>query len=497
MKKYIMSLDLGTTSSRCIIFDDNATIISMEQEEYELYYSQLGWVEQDPKELLDKQINCAKKALEKSKLLPDDISCIGITNQRETTVVWDKKTGEPIYNAIVWQCTRGQSRIEQVKEDGMNQIIRDKTGLIPDSYFSATKIEWILDNVGGARERAERGELAFGTVDTWLIWNLTQDHLHLTDYTNASRTMLFNIKKLEWENELLDYFHIPSAMLPKVKASKASYGKTDRGIFGKEIPIAGVAGDQQAALFGHCCFDKGDTKTTYGTGCFLLMNTGDSFTVSKHGLLTSLSAGTEEGSPEYVLEGSVFTGGSVIKWLRDELKIIETSDETEDISESVESNSGVYFVPAFVGLGAPYWNRNIKASITGLAGGTGREHIVRAALESIAYQTYDVLEAMRSDFGEGIKELNVDGGASANNFLMQFQADILRVNAIRPKNVQVTALGAAFLAGLESGVWNNVSEIKKLMENSDVFKPKEDELITEEYIHGWHKAVNNLLENDN
>lgn len=489
VKKYVMALDQGTTSSRCILFDQKGRICSVSQKEFKQEYPKSGWVEHDPMMILSTQVNVAKKAMEKLGIDVGQIDSIGITNQRETTIVWNKHTGQPIYNAIVWQCRRTSNYIDELTKSGFDKIIKEKTGLIPDAYFSATKIKWILDNVEGARREAEEGNLLFGTVDTWLIWNLTRDEIHTTDYTNASRTMLFDINKLDWDEEILSRLDIPRKMLPELKPSSCIFGYTDKEIFGREIPIAGVAGDQQAALFGQCGFGPGDVKNTYGTGCFLLMNTGVDPIKSEHGLLTTIAANQEGEDIQYVLEGSIFSAGATIQWLRDELEIIKTAAETDSIASLVGDSNGVYVVPAFTGLGAPYWDQYARGLIIGLTRGVNRKHLVRAALESIAYQTYDVIKAMEHDSGIEIRDLKVDGGASANNFLMQFQSDILNTGIKRPYCIETTALGAAYLAGLATGYWKDKEDIKENWELSYAFEPKMNDTKRQESIRGWKMAV--------
>jgi len=489
VKKYVMALDQGTTSSRCILFDQKGRICSVSQKEFKQEYPKSGWVEHDPMMILSTQVNVAKKAMEKLGIDVGQIDSIGITNQRETTIVWNKHTGQPIYNAIVWQCRRTSNYIDELTKSGFDKIIKEKTGLIPDAYFSATKIKWILDNVEGARREAEEGNLLFGTVDTWLIWNLTRDEIHTTDYTNASRTMLFDINKLDWDEEILSRLDIPRKMLPELKPSSCIFGYTDKEIFGREIPIAGVAGDQQAALFGQCGFGPGDVKNTYGTGCFLLMNTGVDPIKSEHGLLTTIAANQEGEDIQYVLEGSIFAAGATIQWLRDELEIIKTAAETDSIASLVGDSNGVYVVPAFTGLGAPYWDQYARGLIIGLTRGVNRKHLVRAALESIAYQTYDVIKAMEHDSGIEIRDLKVDGGASANNFLMQFQSDILNTGIKRPYCIETTALGAAYLAGLATGYWKDKDDIKENWELSYAFEPKMNDTKRQESIRGWKMAV--------
>lgn len=488
MKKYIIALDQGTTSSRCIVFDKEGSICSMAQKEFLQIYPKPGWVEHDPVELWSSQFSVMTEAMSKLGISGRDIEGIGITNQRETTIVWNRKTGAPIYNAIVWQCRRTAKWIEQLKADGFEQVIRERTGLIPDAYFSATKIAWILENVPGARQQAERGELLFGTVDTWLLWKLTGGKIHVTDYTNASRTMLFNIHRLGWDSEILNYFKIPTNMLPQVKSSSEVYGYSDSSLTGTEIPIAGMAGDQQAALFGQCCFEAGEMKNTYGTGCFLLMNTGEQPVISKNGLLTTLAA-SWNGSQQYALEGSVFAAGAAIQWLRDELGLIQTAAESEECCKDVEDTAGVYVVPAFTGLGAPYWDAEARGIITGLTRGTGRNHVVRATVESLAYQVYDLAEVMKQDSSLPIVSLKVDGGASANDFLMQFQANLLDITVQRPSCIETTALGAAYLAGLAVGYWNDLDDIRKNWSLSRCFEPKMEELRRVEVLSGWKEAV--------
>ncbi|MCS3915223.1 glycerol kinase [Caldanaerobacter subterraneus subsp. tengcongensis MB4] len=470
MAKYVMALDQGTTSSRAIIFDHSGKMIASLNKEFRQIYPKPGWVEHDPMEIWESQIEVAKGVIEKAGIKPEDIAAIGITNQRETTVVWDKNTGKPIYNAIVWQCRRTAPICDDLKNKGFDKKIREKTGLVVDAYFSGTKVKWILDNVEGAREKAERGELLFGNIDTWLIWNLTRGKVHVTDYSNASRTMLFNIHELKWDKEILEELNVPENMLPEVKPSSHVYGYTDKSIFGVEIPIAGDAGDQQAALFGQACFKPGMAKNTYGTGCFMLMNTGEKAVPSKTGLLTTIAWGID-GKVEYALEGSIFITGAAIQWLRDELRIIDNAPQSEEYALKVEDTNGVYVVPAFVGLGAPYWDMYARGVIVGLTRGAKREHIIRATLESIAYQTRDVLEAMQEDSGIKLQALKVDGGASANNFLMQFQADILGVPVDRPQVIETTALGAAYLAGLAVGFWNSREEIEKNWNIDRRFEP--------------------------
>ena len=487
-KKYILALDLGTTSSRAIVFNKHGEIMGSVQQEFPQIYPHTGWVEHDPIEILGSQVGVISEALIRAKTNANEIACIGITNQRETTIVWDKKTGIPIYNAIVWQCRRTAAYCEEIKERGYADMIYNKTGLVLDAYFSATKIKWILDNVPGARERAERGELAFGTIDTYLVWNLTKEHVHATDYTNASRTMLFNIHTLEWDEELLKLFDIPRSMLPEVYPSSHLYGYSDETKLGGRIPICGIVGDQQAALFGQLCTNKGDVKNTYGTGCFMLMNTGDKAIKSSHGLVTTLAASLDN-KPSYVLEGSVFVGGAIVQWLRDEMRLIKSASETERYATAVDSSNGVYIVPAFVGLGAPHWDPQVRGTITGLTRGTKKEHFIRAALEAIAYQVYDIYKAMESDLGIELKALNVDGGASQNSFLLQFQSDILQASVIRPKVVEVTALGAAYLAGLNVGYYKDIDDIRENKVIEKVFEPNLNCEKIERRIKGWKTAV--------
>ncbi|WP_286903899.1 glycerol kinase GlpK [Clostridium sp. UBA1652] len=488
MAKYVMALDQGTTSSRSIIFNEAGAIVNVAQKEFTQIYPEAGWVEHDPKEIWSTQIGVAAEAMAGLGISSTDIAAIGITNQRETTVVWNKNTGEPVYNAIVWQCRRTSNMCDELKSKGFDKPIKEKTGLILDAYFSATKIKWILDNVEGAREEAEKGNLLFGTIDTWLIWNLTKGQVHVTDYTNASRTMLFNIHELKWDKEILEELNIPASMLPEVKPSSAIYGYTANGLLGGEIPIAGAAGDQQAALFGQCCHNPGDAKNTYGTGCFLLMNTGEKAVESKNGLLTTIAWGVD-GKVEYALEGSVFVAGAAIQWLRDELRMLKTSADSEEYAKAVEDTNGVYMVPAFVGLGAPYWDQYARGTIVGLTRGTKKEHFVRATLESLAYQTYDVLKAMEQDSGIELHTLKVDGGACANNFLMQFQSDILGVQVDRPEVIETTALGAAYLAGLAVGYWQNKNHICDNWAISKSFEPSMEDNKKEKLLSGWHEAV--------
>ena len=488
-KKYIMALDQGTTSSRAIIFNDEGRIVKVAQNEFTQYYPNKGWVEHDPMEIWGTQSGVAREVLETAGIRPGEIAAIGITNQRETTIVWDKVTGRPIYNAIVWQCRRTADICDDLKRRGLEDYVRDNTGLVIDAYFSGTKIRWILDNVEGAREKAENGELLFGNVDTWLIWNLTRGKVHVTDYSNASRTMIYNIKELKWDERLLKELDIPASMLPEVKQSSEIYGVTDPHTFGgAEIPIAGIAGDQQAALFGQACFEAGMAKNTYGTGCFMLMNTGEEMIPSKNGLITTIAWGVD-GKVEYALEGSIFVAGAIVQWLRDELKLVSDASDSEYFATKVEDNNGVYIVPAFVGLGAPYWDMYARGTIVGLTRGSNRNHIIRASLESIAYQTRDVLEAMQEDSGIELQSLKVDGGAVANNFLMQFQSNILGVDVDRPEIIETTALGAAYLAGLAVGFWKDKQEISNKWKIETRFKSIMEEEEKEKLYRGWKKAV--------
>lgn len=489
MKKYIMAFDQGTTSSRAILFDKNGNTVGVSQKEFKQIYPEAGWVEHDPMEIWGTQSGVAGELLEMSGIRANEIAAIGITNQRETTVVWNKNTGKPVYNAIVWQCRRTASICDRLKEEGWEDKIREKTGLVIDAYFSATKIKWILDNVEGARESAEKGELLFGTIDTWIIWNLTRGKVHATDYSNASRTMMYNINNLEWDEEILEKLEIPKSMLPEVKDSSGSFGVTDPATYGgAEIPITGVAGDQQAALFGQTCFETGMAKNTYGTGCFMLMNTGEKPIHSKNGLLTTIAWGID-GKIDYALEGSIFIAGAAIQWLRDELKMVYDSPQTEYYANLVDDTQGVYVVPAFTGLGAPYWDMYARGAMFGLTRGTKREHIVRATLEAIAYQVKDILEAMQSDSELTLPELMVDGGAAANDFLMQFQSDILNVPVLRPEILETTAQGAAYLAGLSVGFWKNKEEIRERHNINSKFNPEMDEEKRVKLYDGWCRAV--------
>ncbi|MET1055051.1 MAG: glycerol kinase GlpK [Pedobacter sp.] len=488
MEDFILALDQGTTSSRAIVFDHKGQVRSVAQREFKQIFPQSGWVEHDPNEIWSTQASVAAEATVKLGINGTNIKAIGITNQRETTIVWDRATGEPVYNAIVWQDRRTADFCDELKEQGHEDTIRAKTGLVIDSYFSGTKIRWILDNVEGVRERAEKGELAFGTVDSWLVWKFTRGHVHVTDITNASRTMLFNIITQEWDDELLAILDIPKSLLPEVKQSSEIYGETATTIFASKIPIAGIAGDQSAALFGQMCIDKAMVKNTYGTGCFMLMNIGDKFIESKNNLLTTVGWKID-GKIQYAFEGSIFIAGAVVQWLRDGLGIIKTSADVEKLALSVEDTDGVYFVPAFAGLGAPYWKPDVRGTIIGLSRGTTSGHIARAALESIGYQTMDVLKAMEADSGMEIKELRVDGGATANNLLMQFQSDLLNVKVIRPTVPETTALGAAYLAGLAVGFWKDIAEIQQLWKAEKEFQPAGDQAKIKEHVKGWKKAI--------
>ncbi|MFS8639635.1 MAG: glycerol kinase GlpK [Symbiobacteriaceae bacterium] len=488
MARYVLALDQGTTSSRAILFDRQGNVVAVRNQEFRQIYPKPGWVEHDPLDIWDSQIAVAKVVLKEADVDPSDIAAIGVTNQRETTVVWDRQTGQPVHNAIVWQDRRTADMCTEIKRQGREELFRERTGLVVDPYFSGTKIAWLLDNVPGLRERAERGELLFGTVDTWLVWKLTGGKVHVTDYSNASRTLLFNIHTLDWDDELLRELNVPRAMLPEARPSSQIYGYTDPALLGAEIPIAGIAGDQQAALFGQACFRPGMAKNTYGTGAFVLMNTGEKPATSQHGLITTIAWGID-GKVEYALEGSIFIAGAVVQWLRDELKIIEKAADTEPLASSVEDTGGVYLVPAFAGLGAPYWDPYARGTIVGITRGTGRAHLARAALESIAYQTRDVLSAMEADSGLALSALRVDGGAVVNNFLMQFQADILGVPVDRPVVNETTALGAAYLAGLAVGFWKNREEIEQFWQRDQRFEPAMDEATRERLYAGWKRAV--------
>ncbi len=486
--KYIMALDQGTTSSRCILFDKAGNICVSVQKEFRQIFPQPGWVEHDAQEIWDVTLEVSRAAMVRLGVTAADIAGIGITNQRETTVVWDKETGEPIANAIVWQCRRTADIIDGLVKDGYGDMIRHKTGLVPDAYFSGSKIKWLLDHVPGAREKAEAGKLLFGTIDTWLIWKLTGGRVHVTDYTNASRTMLFNIRDLCWDEELLKLLDVPACILPEVKPSSCVYGLSEPWLYGAEIPISGAAGDQQCALFGQCGFEQGQIKNTYGTGCFLLMNTGWEIVESKNGLVTSIAAGPS-GHVEYVLEGSIFTAGAAVQWLRDALTVVSSAADSERYALEVPDTAGGYVVPAFTGLGAPYWNQHARGVVVGITRGFTRAHLVRATLESLAYQTHDIVRAMERDSGIKITELKVDGGASANNFLMQFQADTIGASVVRPKCVETTALGAAYLAGLAVGFWTSLEDIKGNWAVDRIFSPAMEEAKRQSLLKGWEKAV--------
>ena len=486
--KYIMALDQGTTSSRCILFDKSGNICSVVNKEFKQIYPQPGWVEHDANEIWDTTLEVARAAMAKLNVKASDVAAIGITNQRETTVVWDKETGEPIANAIVWQCRRTSDIIDGLVRDGWSDKIREKTGLVPDAYFSGSKIKWLLDNVPGARRRAAAGKLLFGTIDTWLIWKLTGGRVHVTDYTNASRTMLYNIRELKWDEELLHLLDVPASMLPEVKPSSCVYGLTDFELLGGQIPIAGAAGDQQCALFGQCCFEPGQMKNTYGTGCFLLMNTGHEIVRSENGLVTTIAA-SADGTVQYALEGSIFIAGAAIQWLRDELGVLTSAAESLEYALRVPDTAGGYVVPAFTGLGAPYWNQRARGVVVGLTRGFSRAHLVRATLESLAYQTYDIVRAMERDSGIPIADLKVDGGACANDFLMQFQSDLIAADVYRPQVIETTALGAAYLAGLAVGFWASLEDVRNNWAVNRVFTPELEEDKRRKLLHGWHKAV--------
>jgi glycerol kinase len=492
LAKYLLALDQGTTSSRSIIFDKQGNVITSSQKEFTQIFPQAGWVEHDPMEIWSSQLAVMTEARARAGIEISEIAALGITNQRETTIVWDRATGKPIYNAIVWQCRRTSEYCDTLKDKGFDKKIREKTGLIVDAYFSGTKVRWILENVPGAREKAEKGELAFGNVDTWLVWNLTKGKVHATDYSNASRTMLFNIHTLQWDDEILKELNIPKALLPEVKPSSYVFGKTDPEYLGGEVPIAGIAGDQQAALFGQCCFEQGTVKNTYGTGCFILMNTGEAAVESKNGLLTTIAWGLD-GKVEYALEGSVFIAGAAIQWLRDGLRMIDNAAFTEVYAKKVPDSNGVYVVPAFVGLGAPYWDQYARGGIFGLTRGVEKEHFIRATLESLAYQSNDVIKAMEADAGVELKAIRVDGGACANNFLMQFQADVAGAEVVRPKVIESTALGAVYLAGLAVGFYKDKTDIMQNVAVDNVFKPSMDETKRAELTKGWAEAVKRSL----
>ncbi|WP_321329268.1 glycerol kinase GlpK [uncultured Ilyobacter sp.] len=491
-KKYVIALDQGTTSSRAIVFDKDGNEVGVSQKEFTQIYPKAGWVEHDPMEIWASQSSVVTEVIAKTGITNDEIAALGITNQRETTIVWDKNTGKPVYNAIVWQCRRTANICDELKSRGLEEYVRHNTGLVIDAYFSGTKVKWILDNVEGARERAEKGELLFGTVDTWLIWKLTNGKVHVTDYTNASRTMLFNIRDLKWDDKMLEELNIPKSMLPEVKNSSEVYGQANLGgvggTGGVRVPIAGAAGDQQSALFGQACFEKGEAKNTYGTGCFLLMNTGENAVESKNGLLTTIAIGIDN-KVEYALEGSVFVGGASIQWLRDELRLINDAADTEYFAKKVKDSNGVYVVPAFVGLGSPYWDMYARGIIVGLTRGANRNHIIRATLESIAYQSRDLIDAMEDDSNIKLAALKVDGGAVKNNFLMQFQSDILGTDVLRPVITETTALGAAYLAGLAVGFWKSKEEIRNRWQVETKFDPAIGEERKEKLYKGWKKAV--------
>ena len=489
--KYVLSLDQGTTSSRAVVFDGEGNILSMAQSGFSQIYPESGWVEHDPLDIVTTQFGAVTEALVRGGISMKDIAAIGVANQRETSIVWERRTGKPVYNAIVWQCRRTADICERLKKQGLSDFIYRKTGLVVDPYFSATKIQWILDNVPGARARAERGELCFGTVDTYLLWQLSEGRIYATDYTNASRTMLFNIHTLQWDEDLLRLFSIPREMLPEVRPSSSFYGCTSDRVFGREVPVCGVAGDQQSALYGQLCTSAGEAKSTFGTGCFLLMNTGEKAVESQSGLITTVAAGKDK--VQYALEGSVFIGGAVVQWLRDEMGLVSSAAETQDIALSVPDTGGVYVVPAFVGLGAPYWDSEARGAVVGVTRGTSRAQFVRAALESVAYQVHDVLKAMERDRGGKIVSLNVDGGASANDFLMQFQSDVLDAKIVRPAVVETTALGAAYLAGLCSGYWKSEEEIKRTRKAGREFLPSMPQDKREGLLRGWERAVRQTM----
>lgn len=488
MAKYIMALDAGTTSNRCILFNKKGEMCSMAQREFTQYFPKPGWVEQDAGEIWASQLGVAVEAMNMIGAAAEDIAAIGITNQRETTIVWDKNTGEPVYRAIVWQCRRTSEYCDILKDKGLTDKFREKTGLVIDAYFSATKIKWILDNVEGAREKAEKGDLLFGTVETWLIWKLTKGAVHVTDYSNASRTMLYNITSLEWDDEILEELQIPKSMLPEVKPSSEIYGYADASFLGGKIPIAGAAGDQQAALFGQTCFQAGEAKNTYGTGCFLLMNTGETPVFSKNGLVTTIAWGMD-GKVNYALEGSIFVAGAAIQWLRDEMRLIDSAEDSEYMAKKVKDTNGCYVVPAFTGLGAPHWDQYARGTIVGITRGVNKYHIIRATLESLAYQVNDVLEAMKADSDMQLSTLKVDGGASVNDFLMQTQSDIIQAPVSRPSCVETTAMGAAYLAGLAVGYWKSKEEVIQNWSVNRVFMPTLERRVRDERVKGWNKAV--------
>ena len=488
MAKYVMALDSGTTSNRCILFNEKGEMCSIAQKEFRQIFPKPGWVEHDANEIWSTQLGVAVEAMQKIGVAAEDIAAIGITNQRETAIVWDKNTGEPVYNAIVWQCRRTSEYCDSLKEKGLTDIFRQKTGLVIDAYFSGTKIKWILDNVPGARERAENGDLLFGTVETWLIWKMTKGAVHVTDYSNASRTMLYNITELKWDEEILKELNIPASMLPEVKPSSCVYGMSDPSFFGAPIPVSGAAGDQQAALFGQTCFAPGEAKNTYGTGCFLLMNTGETPVFSSNGLVTTIAWGID-GTVNYALEGSIFVAGAAVQWLRDEMHLIDSAEDSEYMASKVKDTNGCYVVPAFTGLGAPHWDQYARGTIVGITRGVNKCHIIRATLESLAYQTNDVLQAMRADSGMEMNSLKVDGGASANNFLMQAQADIIGAPVNKPSCVETTAMGAAYLAGLAVGYWESKEEVKRNFSIARTFEPTICEEERAKKVKGWNKAV--------
>lgn len=489
LKKYVIALDQGTTSSRAVIFNDSGEVVKIAQKEFKQIYPKSGWVEHDPMEIWGTQSGVAREVIETAGIKTSEIAAIGIANQRETTIVWDKRSGKPIYNGIVWQCRRTSDICDEWKEAGRSEYIKNTTGLVIDAYFSATKLKWILDHVDGAREKAKAGHLLFGTVDTWLVWNLTRGKVFVTDYSNASRTMMFNIDTLKWDDQILEWLDVPIEMLPEVRPSSEVYGNTDALTFGgAKIPISGIAGDQQAALFGQTCFMPGSVKNTYGTGCFMLMNTGEKRVPSKNGLITTIAWGID-GKVYYALEGSIFIAGAAIQWLRDELKLIGSASETEQFATLVPDSGGVYFVPAFSGLGAPYWDMHARGALLGLTRGSNKNHVIRATLESLAYQTRDVLEAMQEDSGLSLRRLKVDGGATVNNFIMQFQADLLGTSVVRPRVTETTALGAAYLAGLAVGFWKDLAYLKNQFAEEKVFNPEINEDSRQKLYTGWKKAV--------
>lgn len=488
MGKYVMALDAGTTSNRCILFNEKGEMVSVAQKEFTQYFPKPGWVEHDANEIWSTQLGVAVEAMSKIGAAAEDIAAIGITNQRETAIVWDKETGEPVYHAIVWQCRRTSEYCDSLKKKGLTESFREKTGLMIDAYFSGTKVKWILDNVPGARERAKAGKLLFGTVETWLIWKLTKGRVHVTDYSNASRTLLFNIKELSWDKDILKELDIPECMLPEVKPSSCVYGEADSSFFGGPIPIGGAAGDQQAALFGQTCFSAGEAKNTYGTGCFLLMNTGEKPVYSKNGLVTTIAWGLN-GKVNYALEGSIFVAGAAVQWLRDEMRLIDSAADSEYMAKKVKDTNGCYVVPAFTGLGAPHWDQYARGTVVGITRGVNKYHIIRATLESLAYQVNDVIKAMQADSGIELTSLKVDGGASANNFLMQFQSDIIDAPVKRPMCVETTAMGAAYLAGLAVGYWKDKEDVKKNWQIDQIFEVKMSEEERNEKLKGWNRAV--------